>query len=127
MNEAGTPSEGRIQVGGSGVEYRIYQPGSANPVVFLHDGLGSMGSWKDLPRDLAVATGKSAVVYSREGHGWSDPLRQPPTPEFMHREALALYQFLHELELADVVLIAFGIGAIGWVNWYFFVAGRHGN
>ncbi|MET0565282.1 MAG: alpha/beta hydrolase [Acidimicrobiia bacterium] len=111
MTEAGTTSESRIQVGGSEVEYRIYQPGSANPLVFLHDGLGSMGSWKDFPRDLAVATGKTAVVYSREGHGWSDPLRQPRTPDFMHREALALDQFLHELELSDVVFVGHSDGA----------------
>jgi len=26
--------------------------------------------------------------------------------------------------LADVVVIALGLGAITWVNWYFFVAGR---
>jgi hypothetical protein len=27
---------------------------------------------------------------------------------------------------ADLVVILGGVAAIGWVNWYFFVAGRRG-
>jgi hypothetical protein len=27
---------------------------------------------------------------------------------------------------ADLVVIVGGVAAIGWVNWYFFVAGRRG-
>ena len=83
-----------------------------NPLVFLHDGLGSMMTWKDLPRDVAAATGRPAVVYSREGHGWSNASRRPRTPDFMHHEALAaLYQLLRELEVSDVVFVGHSDGA----------------
>jgi pimeloyl-ACP methyl ester carboxylesterase len=112
MPEAGAPFESRIHIGGNTVEYRTYQPDGRNPLVFLHDGLGSMRTWKDLPRDLAAATGRPSVVYSREGHDWSNPHRLPRTPDFMHHEALAaLYQFLRELEVADVVFVGHSDGA----------------
>ena len=112
MTDLGGPFENRINVGGNTIEYRIYGPDGRNPLVFLHDGLGSMMTWKDLPRDVAAATGRPAVVYSREGHGWSNASRRPRTPDFMHHEALAaLYQLLRELEVSDVVFVGHSDGA----------------
>jgi len=112
MTDDGAPFESTFSLTGESFEYRIYPPDGRNPLIFLHDGLGSIGTWKDLPGDVAAATGRPAVVYSRAGHGWSDPIRQPRTPDFMHHEALAaLYQFLLELEVSDVVLIGHSDGA----------------
>jgi pimeloyl-ACP methyl ester carboxylesterase len=112
MTDDSDPFEGRISIGGSTVEFRIYQRGGNNPLVFLHDGLGSMHTWRNLPRDLANSTGRPAAAYSRQGHGWSDPIRHVRTPQFMHHEALAaLYQFLREYEISDVVLIGHSDGA----------------
>jgi pimeloyl-ACP methyl ester carboxylesterase len=104
--------EGRINVGGSTVEFRIYQRGGHNPLVFLHDGLGSMHTWRNLPQVLATFTGRPAAVYSRQGHGWSDPIRQPRTAQFMHHEALGpLHQFVRELDVSDVVFVGHSDGA----------------
>ena len=112
MTDDDAPFESRILIG-YGAEYLIYQrDGRRNPLVLLHDGLGSMRTWKDLPRDLAVATGRPAAAYSRAGHGWSDPIRQPRTPDFMHHEALAaLYRFLREYDISDVVFVGHSDGA----------------
>jgi pimeloyl-ACP methyl ester carboxylesterase len=57
-------------------------------LVFLHEGLGSVGLWRDFPDRLARATGRRALVYSRAGHGQSDLPDEDRTPQFMHEEAL---------------------------------------
>jgi len=112
MTDESAPFESTFSLSWESIEYRIFQAGGMNPLVFLHDGLGSMDTWKDLPRDVAVATGRPGVVYSRPGHGWSEPIRKPRTPRFMHHEALAvLYQFLREYEVSDVVFVGHSDGA----------------
>jgi pimeloyl-ACP methyl ester carboxylesterase len=60
----------------------------APPLVFLHEGLGSMALWGDFPDRLAAATGSGALIYSRYGFGRSGPLREPRTPDYLEREAL---------------------------------------
>jgi pimeloyl-ACP methyl ester carboxylesterase len=42
-------------------------------IVFLHEGLGSISLWREFPRRVADACGCCAIVYSRQGHGASDP------------------------------------------------------
>lgn len=49
-------------------------------LVFLHEGLGSIGLWKDVPEVLVRATGLPALVYERQGHGAADPLTAWPRP-----------------------------------------------
>jgi pimeloyl-ACP methyl ester carboxylesterase len=41
------------------------------PVVFLHEGLGSVSLWKDFPERLCRAHGLSGLVFSRYGYGRS--------------------------------------------------------
>jgi pimeloyl-ACP methyl ester carboxylesterase len=57
------------------------------PLVFLHEGLGSVALWRRFPNRVAKATGRRALVYSRLGHGRSDAPARPRTPSFMHEEA----------------------------------------
>lgn len=77
-----------IELDGRRVEYaEIDGDRSAASLVFLHEGLGSVGLWEDFPARVAHATGRRTLVYSRLGHGRSDPPPQPPRPDFMHREA----------------------------------------
>ena len=59
-------------------------------IVFLHEGLGSLGMWKDYPQSLCAAAGVRGLVYSRPGYGRSTP-RAPGEKwpvDFMHRQAL---------------------------------------
>jgi pimeloyl-ACP methyl ester carboxylesterase len=63
---------------------------STHPVVvFLHEGLGSLGMWKDFPEKFCQQAGLSGFVFSRSGYGQSTP-RTPaenwPTT-FMHAQA----------------------------------------
>jgi pimeloyl-ACP methyl ester carboxylesterase len=62
-------------------------PAAGAPLVFLHEGLGSVGLWRGFPRRVAKATGRRTFAYSRLGHGNSDPPPSPRTPSFMHEEA----------------------------------------
>jgi len=46
---------------------------SAPPVVFLHEGLGSISMWKDFPREFCIEHGLAGFVFSRYGYGNSTP------------------------------------------------------
>jgi pimeloyl-ACP methyl ester carboxylesterase len=107
-----------IRAGGHRLECRWIQP-SGNPVatdlpvlVFLHEGLGSVALWKRFPDAVAAATSCSALVYSRYGYGKSDPLTEPRTVDYMHREALeVLPELLDALSIRNSVLIGHSDGA----------------
>lgn len=103
----------RVEIGGRFVEYRSI-PGDAGrrPFVFLHEGLGSAGLWRDFPDKLARRLGAPALVYSRFGYGGSDGLTGPRTPAFMHEEALdVLPRLLDALGIAEPLLIGHSDGA----------------
>jgi len=57
------------------------------PLLFLHEGLGSVRLWRGLHHRLAAATGRRAVAFSRLGHGGSDLPHGKRTPRYMHDEA----------------------------------------
>ncbi|HEX3318341.1 MAG TPA: alpha/beta hydrolase [Solirubrobacteraceae bacterium] len=62
-------------------------PAAGAPLVFLHEGVGSVGLWRGFPHRVAEATGRRTLTYSRHGHGGSDAPARPRTPSFMHEEA----------------------------------------
>lgn len=95
----------RIDVNGVRLEVQhlrvpTARPGAA-PLVFLHEGLGSVALWRDWPRQLCEGTGRTGVVFSRRGYGRSEPVpdvRGPShehdgrragrlRPDYMHHEA----------------------------------------
>jgi pimeloyl-ACP methyl ester carboxylesterase len=62
------------------------------PIVFLHEGLGSVAMWRDFPQQLCQATAGAGLVYSRRGCGQSDPVPDVRgqgrlQPDYMHKEA----------------------------------------
>jgi pimeloyl-ACP methyl ester carboxylesterase len=68
--------------------------------------------WRDFPARLAHATGLGALVYSRAGHGGSDPVPLPRPLRFMHDEALrVLPEVLDAGEVRDAVLVGHSDGA----------------
>ncbi|SLN37962.1 acyl-CoA esterase [Oceanibacterium hippocampi] len=62
-------------------------PDRASTLVFLHEGLGAIGMWRDFPDRLAARTGMGALVYSRFGYGGSDACALPRPLGYMHDEA----------------------------------------
>jgi pimeloyl-ACP methyl ester carboxylesterase len=82
------------------------------PLLFLHEGLGSVRLWRGWPELLAAATGRRAVAYSRLGHGFSDLPPAPRTVAFMHQEAATVVPALRAaLGLGDPVLVGHSDGA----------------
>jgi pimeloyl-ACP methyl ester carboxylesterase len=80
--------------------------------VLLHEGLGSVGLWRGFPEQLATATGRRTIAFSRWGHGQSDPPPKRRTPAFMHEEALeVLPNVLAGLVIPTPVLIGHSDGA----------------
>lgn len=96
------------------IEYRATLGGAGTrpTLVFLHEGLGSVGLWRDFPDKVARRLGAPAISYSRLGYGESDGLPGPRTPRFMHEEALdVLPRLLDQLEIERPLLIGHSDGA----------------
>jgi pimeloyl-ACP methyl ester carboxylesterase len=80
-------------------------------LVFLHEGLGSAGMWKEFPARCAERTGCGALVYSRSGYGFSEAERQPWPVTFLHEEALeVLPRLLDELGIGRHIPIGHSDG-----------------
>jgi len=62
-------------------------PEAAPTIVLLHEGLGCVALWRDVPERLAAATGFGVLAYSRAGYGRSDPISLPRPLDYMTREA----------------------------------------
>jgi pimeloyl-ACP methyl ester carboxylesterase len=100
-------------IGSRRLEYRMI-PGEAKrpALVFLHEGLGSMGLWRDFPDRLAARLGTRALIYSRFGYGQSDGLETNRAPSFMHGEALdVLPALLSRLGIERPLLVGHSDGA----------------
>jgi pimeloyl-ACP methyl ester carboxylesterase len=67
------------------------------PLVFLHEGLGSVELWRTFPEDVVAASGHRGFVYDRCGNGWSTPLSAGRRPDYMHEEALEYLPAILEL------------------------------
>ncbi len=74
----------------------IAGPSDKTPLVFLHEGLGSVAMWQtragDWPAQVCEATGRAGWVYSRRGYGQSDAIPDVRgvnrlQPDYMHQEA----------------------------------------
>ena len=103
-----------VTINGRRIEYRaiLGEAGSCPTVVFLHEGLGSVGLWRDFPDKLARRLGAPALVYSRFGYGQSDGLLAKRDPNFMHDEALQILpQLLDQLEIERPMLVGHSDGA----------------
>lgn len=103
-----------VELSGHSIEYERIDGARADapPLVFLHEGLGSVAMWRGFPAKLAAATGCPAIVYSRRGYGRSDPAARPLGPRYMHDEALqVLPELRRALGLAPPILVGHSDGA----------------
>lgn len=109
MNEARIT----VNVGGCRLEALSLAPSSPErpTIVMLHEGLGSVGLWKDFPRDIAERTGFGVFVYSRRGNGDSDGLNEKRSVEYMHHEAeVVLPLLLKEVGIERPILLGHSDG-----------------
>ena len=109
-----------LNIQGVGLEVRqIAGAGNLAPIVFLHEGLGSVSLWTqrgiDWPLAVWQATGRAGVVYSRRGYGQSDAAprgRNVLPPDYMQREAFGvLPALLEELQIQKPILLGHSDGA----------------
>jgi pimeloyl-ACP methyl ester carboxylesterase len=109
-----------VKVNGVGLEIQRLSGEAGRhraPIVFLHEGLGSVSMWGHWPASVCAAAGRDGVVYSRRGYGRSDPTPDVRgagrlAPDYMHREALeVLPEVLRVLGLQAPVLLGHSNGA----------------
>lgn len=88
------------------------------PLLFLHEGLGSIAMWRNWPARVCAATGRAGWMYSRRGYGRSSRIddvrgRGRLPLDYLHREALqVLPKLLQRLGLEQPpVLIGHSDGA----------------
>jgi pimeloyl-ACP methyl ester carboxylesterase len=105
----------RLDVLGCRIESRWWKSPSQTsdaPIVLLHEGLGSVGLWRDFPSLLASRTNRDVFAYSRLGHGRSDLPPAPHTTAFMHEEAREwLPAILDRAHVAQATLLGHSDGA----------------
>ncbi|MFL5312832.1 MAG: alpha/beta fold hydrolase [Myxococcales bacterium] len=81
-------------------------------IVLLHEGLGSVGLWRDFPRKLAEMTGMPVFAYSRPNYGGSSPSAPLPRPvRYMHDEAALLHEVVRAAGISDPILFGHSDGA----------------
>ncbi|WP_415401530.1 alpha/beta fold hydrolase [Tateyamaria sp. SN3-11] len=105
---------GTVSVEGHTLEYGCWgpPPGVAPTLFMLHEGLGSVGLWRDWPARLAEATGMGVLAYSRAGYGRSSPAPLPRPLDYMTREAVdVLGPMLDAAGVQSAILLGHSDGA----------------
>jgi pimeloyl-ACP methyl ester carboxylesterase len=81
-------------------------------IVLLHEGLGSITQWRDIPELIHARTGLPVMAYDRGGYGRSSPAPAVYATDFMHREARdVLPSVLASLGIDRPVLVGHSDGA----------------
>ncbi len=94
-----------------GLETAWVGPPATEALVFLHEGLGSITQWRDVPEKIATASGYPAFVYARQGYGTSEPVSVPRPLTYMHDEAKRLPSVLAAAGITKPILIGHSDGA----------------
>jgi pimeloyl-ACP methyl ester carboxylesterase len=80
-------------------------------LVFLHEGLGSVGQWKDFPLSLCKRTKLPALVFDRWGYGKSEPCDKIIDVGYLREEALtSLPQVLAHFRIGRSILVGHSDG-----------------
>ena len=105
--------DGVLDIEGLSIEYRkLFGTKSGPTIVLLHEGLGSVATWRDFPELLCNMTGLSVFLYSRTGYGNSSPVRLPRSIDFHSDEAVSvLPKVLVAAEIGRCILVGHSDGA----------------
>lgn len=110
----GSGKKTHFQAGGAMLEGCSWgpPPQDAATIVMLHEGLGSVALWRNLPERLAERTGLGVFAYSRRGYGGSDPVMLPRPLDYMTREAIdTLPEVFEAIGLRRGILLGHSDGA----------------
>ena len=107
MKNLVTIADGRIEYS----FYEVKRP-TAPTIVMLHEGLGALSLWRDLPRKLSNLINCSVFVYSRHGYGQSGFINSKFNAKYMHKEALnILPKILNHFDISNPILYGHSDGA----------------
>jgi pimeloyl-ACP methyl ester carboxylesterase len=104
---------GTITLDGQRLETAWWGPGPAEAptLVLLHEGLGCVALWRDVPSLLAEATACGVFAYSRLGYGQSDPKPLPWPLTYMQDEARdVLPRVLDAAGMTEAILVGHSDG-----------------
>lgn len=111
-----------ISIGDRSLAVSIWGEGPAE-IVMLHDGLGSIRQWRDVPAAIHDATGRTVLAYDRAGHGSSTPVPSGPWPaDWLHTEADVLGALLDQTAVDHPLLVGHSDG--GSISLVAAAAGR---
>lgn len=88
------------------MEAAEWGPAGGPLILLLHEGLGSVSIWRDLPARLAERTGRRVLAYSRLGYGQSDAVPLPRPLTYMQDEAREVLPLVLDAAGAPRVLLA---------------------
>ena len=103
-----------VTIANGRIEYSFYEVKrpAAPTIVMLHEGLGALSLWRDLPRQLSNLIDCSVFVYSRHGYGQSDFIKNKFNAKYMHKEALnILPEILNHFDISNPILYGHSDGA----------------
>jgi pimeloyl-ACP methyl ester carboxylesterase len=102
------------------IYYELLDGAADHPyLVFLHEGLGCTGIWKDFPRRLCQETNCPGIVYDRMGYGKSSALDGPMTLHFMHFNAFIELREIISMLIPDRDFICIGHSDGGSISLIF--------
>jgi pimeloyl-ACP methyl ester carboxylesterase len=105
------PTTSFVTASGYRLHLRQIEGDGTPALVFLHEGLGTIGAWGDIPDALCHATGCAGVIYERPGYGASDPRPLPWPADVLEQEAeIVLPALLDALNIHRPVLIGHSDG-----------------
>ncbi|MFD1552255.1 alpha/beta hydrolase [Putridiphycobacter roseus] len=87
--------------------YYQYHKGTAHPnicLVFLHEGLGSIKTWRNYPETLRKASGMSTMAYDRPGYGKSTGNLLNRPLNYLNLAAADLFNLLQKEKIDQVIL-----------------------
>jgi pimeloyl-ACP methyl ester carboxylesterase len=102
-----------VAVPGGNIFVRRWISGSDDlePIILLHDSLGSVEKWHDFPVELAESSARSVIAYDRLGFGKSSPRTTLPGTQFILEEAQVYFPALvRALGLNSYVLFGHSVG-----------------
>jgi pimeloyl-ACP methyl ester carboxylesterase len=99
-----------VDVDGARLRTATWGDGAAS-IVLLHDGLGSIGQWRDVPFAVHRSTGATVMAYERAGHGASTPAPSGPWPaDWLHQEAAVLDGLIGRVGIESPTLVGHSDG-----------------
>ena len=109
-----------IEVPGGSVYVKTWTPETASsqsPLILLHDSLGCVDLWRDLPAVLAKKLSRTVIAYDRLGFGKSDARHEPPSLEFIEEEATTYFPVIKQhLSFKHYCIFGYSVGGSMAIN-----------